>query len=100
MQQLMADLPTDRTDTSPSFTSMGFDVFGPWLTRTKKLRGGSANPERWALMFICLNSQPFNIKVIESMESDSFICSLRRFFAIRGLPEILRDDQVGHFIGA
>lgn len=66
----------------------------------QKLKGGSANSERWGLMFTCLNSRAFNIKVIECMESDSFICALRRFFAIRGLPEILRDDQEANFIGA
>ena len=25
----MADLPKDRLDTPPSFTNVGFDVFGP-----------------------------------------------------------------------
>ena len=36
------------------------------------------------------------------MESDSFICSLRRFFAVRGVLEILqlRCDQGANFICA
>ena len=28
--QIMVDLPEDRLDTPPSFTNVGFDVFGPW----------------------------------------------------------------------
>ena len=47
-----------------------------------------------------LNSRVVHIEVIVSMERDSFICALRRFFAIRGVPEILRCDQGANFIGA
>jgi hypothetical protein len=43
MTQQMADLPPDRLNTTPPFTNVGFDVFGPWTIRTRKLRGGAAN---------------------------------------------------------
>ena len=100
MEQLMADLPSDRTETPAPFTNVGFDVFGPWIIRTRKLRGGSANSKRWGLVFICLNSRAVHIEVLETMESDSFICALRCFFAIRGPPTILRCDQGSNFVGA
>ena len=53
MQQLMAYLHTDRTDTPPPFTNVGFNVIGPWLIRTKKLRKGNGNSETWGLVFTC-----------------------------------------------
>ena len=47
MTQYMADLPSDRTETPAPFTNFGFDVFGPWLIRIRRLRGGAANSKRW-----------------------------------------------------
>ena len=41
LTQHMANLPKDRIEPSPPFTSIGVDVFGPWIIRTRKLRGGA-----------------------------------------------------------
>ena len=100
MTQYMADLPSDRTETPAPFTNVGFDVFGPWLIRIRRLRGGAANAKRWGLVFTCLNSRAIHIEVLETMESDSFICALRRFFAISGVSTVLRCDQGTNFVGA
>ncbi|KAK3700758.1 hypothetical protein QZH41_010940 [Actinostola sp. cb2023] len=56
LTQNMADLPGDRTEPSPPFTNVGLDVFGPWLIRTRKLRGGAANSKRWGLVLTCLST--------------------------------------------
>ena len=39
LTQHMADLPPDRLETPPPFTNVGFDVFGPWIICTRRLRG-------------------------------------------------------------
>ena len=93
-------LPADRTDTSPLFTNVGFDVFGPWSIRTRKLRGGAANSKRWGLVFTCLSSRAIHIQVLESMDASAFICALHRFFAIREPASLLRCDRGTHFIAA
>ena len=90
--QKMADLPQDRTEVGPPFTNVGFDVFGPWTISTRKTRGGAAHSKRWGLVFTCLNSRAIHIEVLESMDASSFICALRRFFAIRGPTAVLRCD--------
>ena len=100
LNQFMADLPADRTDTSPPFTNVGFDVFGPWSIRTRKLRGGAANSKRWGLVLTCLSSRAIHIEVLESMDASAFICALRRFFAMRGPASLLRCDRGTNFIGA
>lgn len=82
----MADLPADRTEVAPPFTNVGFDVFGPWMVRTRKTRGGIANSKRW--------------RVIESNDTSSFICAFRRFFALRGTVSLLRCDRGTNFIWA
>ncbi len=97
--QLMADLPSDRVGTLPPFTNVGFDVFGPWNIQTRKLRGGAVNAKRWALIFTCSNCRAVHIEVLETMETSSFICALRRFFATRGSPSLLRCDRGTNFNG-
>jgi hypothetical protein len=100
LTQHMADLPADRTETHPPFTNVGMDVFGPWHIQVKKLRGAAANAKRWGLVFTCLSSRGIHIEILHSMDANSFICALRRFFAIRGPAAILRCDCGTNFVGA
>lgn len=100
MTQHIANLPPDRLDTPPLLTNVDFDVFGPWIICTQKLRGGGVNSKRWGLVFTCLNCRVVHIEVLETMESSSFICALRYFFSIRALPSVLRCDQGANFVGA
>ena len=98
-EQHMSDLPFDRLETPPPFTNFGFDVFGPWTIHTRKLRGGTSNSKRWGLIFTCLNSRAVHVEVLDSMDSSSFICGLRRFFAIRCPAAVLRCDRGTNFLG-
>jgi len=95
----MADLPQDRTEASPPFTSVGFDIFGPWTIQTRRKRGGAANSKRWGLVFTCLASRAVHIEVLEAMDASAFVCALRRFFALRGPAAILRCDNGTNFVG-
>ena len=99
LEQRMADLPADRVEATPPFTNVGFDVFGPWLIQTRKTRGGTIGSKRWGLVFTCLSSRAVHIEVLESMDTSSFICALRRFFALRGPASLLRCDRGTNFIG-
>ena len=99
LTQHMANLPPDRTETSPPFTNVGFDVFGPWEISMRRLRGGAANAKRWGLIFTCLSSRAIHIEVLETMDANSFICALQRFFAIRGSVMKLRCDRGTNFVG-
>lgn len=99
MTQRMADLPKDRTEPTSPFTNVGIDVFGPWLVRTRRLRGGAANSKRWGLLFTCLSSRAIRIELLESMDASSFICALRRFLALRGPVSRIRSDRGTNFVG-
>ena len=99
LTQHMADLPSERTETPPPFTNVGFDVFGPWTIHTRRTRGGIANSKRWGLIFTCLNSRAIHIEVLEAMDSNSLTCALRRFLSIRGPVSKLRYDCGTNFIG-
>ncbi len=96
----MADLPPERLSTSPPFTYVGLDVFGPWTVVTRRTRGGVAENKRWAILFTCMSTRAVHIEVIESMNTASCINALRRFFAVRGPAKQLRSDRGTNFIGA
>ena len=98
LSQQMANLPADRLETPPPFTNVGLGVFGPWFIKTRKLRGGAANSKRWGLIFTCLNCRAVHIEVLETMETSSFICALRHFVSIRGVPSLIRCDRGTNFI--
>ncbi|KAK7938661.1 hypothetical protein WMY93_001987 [Mugilogobius chulae] len=98
--QKMSDLPQERLSTSPPFTYTGVDVFGPWFVTARRTRGGVAQNKRWAVLFTCLSTRAVHIEVVESMDTSSFINSLRRFFALRGPSEQLHSDCGTNFVGA
>ena len=100
LDQQMEGLPPDRTEVCPPFTNVGFDVFGLWMVQTRKTRGGAANAKRWGLVFTCLSSRAIHIEVLEAMDASSFICALKRFFALCGHARLLRCDCGTNFVGA
>ncbi|XP_011487025.2 uncharacterized protein LOC105356652 [Oryzias latipes] len=99
-QQLMADLPPERLKTCSPFSYVGLDVFGPWMVTTRRTRGGHAQSKRWAIMFSCMSSRAVHIEVIESLDTNSCVNALRRFFAVRGPATKLLSDRGTNFIGA
>ncbi|KAK3103260.1 hypothetical protein FSP39_017922 [Pinctada imbricata] len=100
LSQKMADLPPERLKSSPPFTYVGVDCFGPWNVTTRKTRGGSADSKRWAVLFTCMCSRAVHIEVIEQMSTASFINALRRFYSIRGAVKEFYSDRGTNFIGA
>ena len=89
----MADLPSDRitSDKSP-FTFVGIECSGPYVVKR-----GCSLVKRYGNIFTCLTIRAIHIGVIHSMNTDSFIDSLRRFMARRGKPEIIRSDNGTNF---
>lgn len=98
--QKMADLPPERLDTSPPFTYVGLDVFGPWTVITRRTRGGAAQNKRWAILFTCMSTRGVHIELMESMDTSSCINALRRFFAVRGPAKQLWSDRGTNFVAA
>lgn len=100
VEQKMSDLRPERMSTSPPFSFVGLDVFGPWTVATRRTRGGAAQSKQWAILFTCMSTRAVHIKVIDSMDTASCINALRRFFAVRRPAKELRSDRGTNFIGA
>ncbi|KAK3754770.1 hypothetical protein QZH41_007277 [Actinostola sp. cb2023] len=78
-QQKMASLPKDRvTPSKPPFTYVGVDCFGPI-----SVRRGRSVVKRYGVLFTCLTIRAVHIEIAHSLDTDSFIHSVRRFIARR-----------------
>lgn len=99
-QQLMADLPRDRTEAAPPFTNTGLDVLGPWLvSMSRHTRSRKGTQKVWAVIFCCQASRAIHVEVLSSLDTVTFRNALRRFFALRGSCKIIRSDRGTNFVG-
>ena len=99
--QLMAPLPRERLETEPPFTNTGLDVFGHWnVLEGRVTRRSKGTTKVWAVLFTCLSSRAVHIEMLPSLDTPTFINSLRRFFAIREACKTIRSDRGMNFVGA
>ena len=92
----MASLPLGRVAYGePPFTHCGVDLFGP-IT----IKQGRKRLKRWAVLFTCLTVRCVHLEVVDSLDTDAFIDSLRRFTNRRGCPQQIYSDCGTNFKGA
>ncbi|KAL1255444.1 hypothetical protein QQF64_013505 [Cirrhinus molitorella] len=72
----------------------GMDCFGPLIVKF-----GRRNEKRWGILFKCLTTRAVHIEVLTSLDTDSFLMSLKRFISRRGKPAELLSDQGTNFKG-
>ena len=73
-EQKMADLSPDSvTPDQPVFSSVGVDLFGPFLTKRDR-----ASVKRYGVIFTCLATRAIHIELADSMSTDSFLNALTR----------------------
>ena len=94
-EQKMADLPEDRLEPAPPFTYCAVDLFGPF-----HIKEGRKELKRYGVLFTCMSSRAIHLETANSLETDSFIQSLRRFIDRRGPVRQIRCDQGTNFVGA
>ena len=90
----MADLPSERFDTTRPFSSVGLDFLGPILVR--KFR---KTEKRYILLVTCLATRAIHLEVANSLDTDAFLMALRRFIARRGRPTLIWSDNGTNFVG-
>ena len=91
MTQMMADLPEKRTlNNLPPFTHTATDLFGPFYV---KMGRGNKQVKRYGVIFSCLTTRAIHIEVAHSLDTNSYINSLRRFISRRGKPVSMLSDN-------
>ena len=63
------------------------------------VKRGCAIAKRYGVFFTCLAMRAVHIQVAQTMETDSFINSLRCYMAKHGKPDELRSDNGTNFKG-
>ena len=91
----MANLPPARLRLhKPPFFSTGVDCFGPF-----QIKIGRRTEKRWGIVYKCMTTRSVHLDLLESMDTDAFLLSLRRFIARKGKPFELLMDNGTNFIG-
>ena len=98
---VMASLPKDRVTCGPPFTTVGLDIFGPFLLSSGvRTRRSPGSRKVWCTLYTCLSSRAVHVELMSAMDSVAFINSLRRFVALRGPCALIRSDQGSNLVGA
>ncbi|XP_073764218.1 uncharacterized protein [Danio rerio] len=91
----MADLPSSRLQLyKPPFYSTGVDCFGPFTVKV-----GRRQEKRWGVLYKCMTTRCVHLDLLEQLDTDAFLLSLRRFIARRGKPMELLCDNGTNFVG-
>lgn len=98
-QQMMADLPKDRTEPCRPFAHTGFDYAGPF---EQKARGGRCKiiEKKYVAVFVCMVSKAVHLELAEDLSTKEFIQAYLRFTSIRGACLRLWSDNGRNFVGA
>ncbi|XP_070403557.1 uncharacterized protein [Nothobranchius furzeri] len=97
-QQVMGDLPTERSGPAAPFEFTSIDLFGPYQVRDDIKRRVSMKV--WGVVFCCMASRAIHVDIANSLSSESFLMTYQRFTAIRGHPKKIWSDPGTNFIGA
>ena len=96
MYPQMSALPECRVAwNDPPFSHCGVDLFGPIL-----IKQGRKQLKRWGVIFVCMTVRCVHLEAVESIDTDDFINSTRRFVNRRGAPSDMYSDCGTNFKGA
>ena len=81
-------LPVFRVKKNPPFTSTGIDFAGPLF-----VKGSNESVKEWICLYTCCVVRVIHLDIVPNMSTQTFICSLKRFVARRGLPHMIVSDN-------
>ena len=87
-------LPEFRVTVSRPFEHTGVDFAGPLYVR------GTANVKVWLCLYTCCTTRAVHLDLVENLDADTFIWSLRRFTSRRGIPARIVSDNGTTFTAA
>ena len=71
------------------------ELCGPFLVKERR-----SEVKRYGVIFTCFGCRAIHLETTTSLDTDSFILSLRRFVGRRGPVRYIRSDNGGNFVGA
>ena len=97
-KQIMAPLPMERLNPTPSFFNTSLDLFGPLEVKgevNKRTRG-----KVFSVIFTCMSTRAVYCDISQNYSTDAFLLVLRRFVSIHGYPRKLYSDPGTQLVSA
>lgn len=98
MKTIMGDLPAARVTQTRPFLKCGVDFAGPFLLRNEGR--SKINYKSYLCLFVCFSTRALHLEMVNSLSTEAFIASLKRFCARRGVPTDIYSDSGSNFVGA
>lgn len=98
LDQLMADLPSERVSPAPPFLRVGVDYCGPFHVKYPIRRSGAR--KHFVAVFVCLVTKAVHLELASDLTSEAFLAAFKRFVARRGKPRLVMCDNATNFVGA
>ncbi|XP_062703501.1 uncharacterized protein LOC134285959 [Aedes albopictus] len=95
-EQIMADLPSVRVTLTLPFLNTGVDFCGPFYFRPVSRK--AAPQKAFVAVFVCLSTKAIHLELVGILSTDSFIASLKRFAARRGVSKTISCDNGTNFV--
>ena len=90
------DLPGFRVENSYPFANTGVDFAGPLYV--KNVFGGESKMHKvYIVLYTCASTRAVHLDLVPSLDAQSFIRSLKRFFPRRGVNQLFISDNAKTF---
>lgn len=89
-QQIMGDLPPERTAPARPFEYTTVDLFGLYEVKDEVRK--KVKLKLWGIVFCCMASRAMHTDVVSDQSTESFLLAYQRFTALRGHPRKLWFD--------
>ena len=92
-------MPTARTSVAPPLSRTGINFAGPLTLR----EGSTRKPvlyKAYICVFICMVTRAMHLEVCQSMDTQEFVATFRKFCNRRGTPAEIFTDNGSNFVGA
>ncbi|XP_075163386.1 uncharacterized protein LOC142236021 [Haematobia irritans] len=97
--QIMAPLPSERSDITRPFTNTGLDFAGPF--EIKNYSGRNCRMSKgYVCIFICFCTKAIHLEATSDLSTSAFLAAFSRFVSRRGCPLNLYSDNGTTFVGA
>lgn len=97
--QPMGNLPEDRSKPARPFSVVGVDFAGPFIIKDGKLKSRK-QIKVYVSVFICFSTKAVHLELAGDLSTQSFLNTLKRFVARRGICKIIHSDNGLNFVGS
>ena len=99
--QVMGDLPVERTEIKPAWTSVNMDLFGPFLIRDDCVkRGPRVFKKVWGIIYVCTLTRGVYLDVCVDYGTESVLHTIRRLMNQKGDVKVVFSDPGTQLKGA